>query len=671
MLRRSTTISVYYRAIGLSVFILSVGLISAFAFQMKLSNGTYINESQKVRAPEFTGAKGWLNTDKPLSIAGLKGKIVLLDFWTYGCVNCIHIIPDLKKLEAKYTDQLVVIGVHSAKFDNEKNIENIRNIVLRYGVEHPVVNDADFKIWNAYAIRAWPSLVLIDPAGYIIGTLSGEGHYETLDDSIGKTVSEFRKNGKLDESPIKYALERAKVGELPLAFPGKVLADANSERLFIADSNHNRIVVTDFGGKLLETIGNGEPSKKDGDFSKAGFNKPQGMAIDGDDLYVADTENHLIRKINLKSRTVTTVGGTGTLDGFTGIGGNPLETALRSPWDLSLVGKDLYIAMAGSHQIWRLQLEKNYLEPYAGTRWEARTDGKIKKAAFAQPSGIVSDGKKLYVADSESNIIRSIDLVKETVDTLAGGDLFSFGDTDGRGDKVRLQHPLGVALYDGKVLIADTYNDKIKLLDPETRTVETFLGTGKEGQIDGTSPSFYEPGGISVAGDKLFVADTNNQAIRVVNLKTNETSTLKIEGLTPPVEMEDDPKAFSPNLNEISLKEKTVSANSETSIVFNVSLPDGFHLNPDAPQRYNISFENGENVEISKPNEKFKELPLVVPFSTSKPGMTNLKARLTIFYCREDNTGVCLIKSLQWNVPIKVTNKGNKIDKIDLGANLR
>ncbi|MCB1023057.1 MAG: redoxin domain-containing protein [Acidobacteria bacterium] len=630
-----------------------------------------MNEPQKVRAPEFKGAKGWLNTDQPLSIAGLKGKIVLLDFWTYGCVNCIHIIPDLKKLESKYADQLVVIGVHSAKFDNEKNIENIRQIVLRYGVEHPVVNDADFTIWNAYAIRAWPTQVLIDPAGYIIGTLSGEGHYETLDDAIGKTAAEFRKSGKLDESPVKYALERAKVSDLPLAYPGKVLADEGSKRLFIADSNHNRIIVTDLNGKLLETIGNGEQSKKDGDFSTAGFDSPQGMAIDGDDLYVADTENHLIRKVDLKTKTVSTVGGTGTLDGFTGIGGKPLETPLRSPWDLSLVGNDLYIAMAGSHQIWRLQLDKENIEPYAGTRWEARTDGKIKKAAFAQPSGIVSDGSKLFVADSESNIIREIDLQKETVETLVGGDLFSFGDKDGRGDNVRLQHPLGVALYDGKVLIADTYNDKIKLLDPQNRTVETFLGTGKAGQNDGANPTFYEPGGISIAAGKLFIADTNNQAIRVVDLKTRETSTLKIAGLTPPVEMESKIEAFSPNLYEISLKEKTISASKKTSIVFNVSLPEGFHLNPDAPQRYNISFNDGENFEIAQPNEKFKQLPLSIPFSAAKAGMTDLKAKLTLFYCREDNTGVCLIKSLLWTVPIKITDKGTTVDKIELAANLR
>src|SRR5919199_1669377 len=191
----------------------------------------------RVRAPELTGGRGWLNTDKPLTIAGLRGKVVLLDFWTYGCINCVHIIPDLKRLEAKYANQLVVIGVHSAKFTNEQESENIRRIILRYELEHPVVNDADFRIWQAYAVRAWPTRYLIDPAGYILDRFEGEGQYEEIDKLIGATVREFRKRGQLNEQPLKLALERAQVGDLPLAFPGKVLADAQGQRLFIADSN--------------------------------------------------------------------------------------------------------------------------------------------------------------------------------------------------------------------------------------------------------------------------------------------------------------------------------------------------------------------------------------------------------------------------------------------------
>jgi thiol-disulfide isomerase/thioredoxin len=194
----------------------------------------------RVRAPELLGGRGWLNTDRPLSLAALRGKVVLLDFWTYGCINCIHVIPDLKRLEAKYADQLVVIGVHSGKFENERETENIRRVILRYGVEHPVVNDAQFKIWDAYAAGAWPTQVLIDPAGYVVKVVRGEGHYEELDRAIGSLVEEFRRRGQLDERPLKLALERAQTAPLPLAFPGKVLADERGDRLFISDSSPHR-----------------------------------------------------------------------------------------------------------------------------------------------------------------------------------------------------------------------------------------------------------------------------------------------------------------------------------------------------------------------------------------------------------------------------------------------
>src|ERR671939_798736 len=212
------------------IFVLICQMLAGAQAPKKVSAKGYsvmpIPQQGRVRAPELTGGRGWLNTDKPLSLAALKGKIVLLDFWTYGCVNCMHIIPDLKRLEAKYANQLVVVGVHSAKFDNEKETENIRRIILRYQIEHPVVNDADFKIWNAYAVRAWPTRVLIDPAGYVVGAVEGEGNYEGLDRAIGELAEEFRARGELNEQPLQLALERAKTGDLPLAFPGKVLADA-------------------------------------------------------------------------------------------------------------------------------------------------------------------------------------------------------------------------------------------------------------------------------------------------------------------------------------------------------------------------------------------------------------------------------------------------------------
>ena len=346
-------------------------------------------QGEPVRAPELEGGRGWLNTDAPLSIAALRGKVVLLDFWTYGCVNCMHVIPDLKRLEEKYQKQLVVIGVHSAKFENEKETENIRRIVLRYGVEHPVVNDADFRIWNAYAVRAWPTLVLIDTNGYVVGRASGEGNYNVLDKAIGELVEDARKRGALNETPLKLALERAKVGDLPLAFPGKILADAQGDRLFISDTNHNRVVVTRLDGTLLYTIGSGARGHADGAFDQASFHRPQGLALDGDSLYIADTENHMIRRADLKARNVETIAGTGEqLRDYNFKPETVKRPPLNSPWDLQLVGRTLYIAMAGPHQIWKLDLDKREVAVYAGTGREARNDGTINHALVISGTGV-------------------------------------------------------------------------------------------------------------------------------------------------------------------------------------------------------------------------------------------------------------------------------------------
>ncbi len=645
-------------------------------------------EKIRVRAPELTGGRGWLNTEKPLSLAALKGKVVLLDFWTYGCINCIHIIPDLKRLEQKYANQLVVIGVHSAKFENEKETENIRRIILRYEIEHPVYNDAEFRVWQSYGVRAWPTQVLIDPAGYVIGAVSGEGNYEIIDQVVSKTVDDFRKRGELNEQPLKLTLERARVGDLPLAFPGKLLADQKNDRLFIADSNHNRIVITKLDGTLVETIGTGTPGAIDGTFDKASFYRPQGLALDGDALYVADTENHLIRKLDLKARTVLTVAGTGQQSRDYFRQGPARTIELSSPWDLQLVERQLYITMAGQHQIWKLDLDKQEIATFAGSGREARHDGPLREAGFAQPSGITSDGKKLYVADSESNIIRVIDPMDGQVETLVGGDLFEFGDVDGTGDDVRLQHPLGVFAFGDKILIADTYNHKIKELDPKTRSVKTFLGAGKPGQSDGASPSFYEPGGLSVANGKLYIADTNNHGIRVVDLKTKQTSTLNIQGLQPPAwiasgsvsETED-----GPNAEETKIAPQSLRASSDATIVTQIELPGGYHLNPAAPQRYRVSIESGTQqlglISETQPgaagrdkvvsrSAKNLSLPLRIPIRTFEPGNAEVRIQLTLFYCREDNTGTCRIKTLIWRAPVQVTNDTGSGKEVTVQAKL-
>jgi DNA-binding beta-propeller fold protein YncE len=631
-------------------------------------------ERPHVRAPEITGGRGWLNADKPLSIAALKGKIVLLDFWTYGCINCIHIIPDLKKLEAKYANQLVVIGVHSAKFKNEKETENIRRIILRYEIEHPVYNDSEYAVWQNYGIRAWPTQVLIDPAGYIVGGVSGEGNYDVIDQTIAKIAAEFRSKGQLNEEPLKLVLERAKVGDLPLAFPGKILADAKTDRLFIADSNHNRIVVTKLDGTLVDTIGAGDAGAADGAFDKATFYRPQGLALDGDSLYVADTENHLIRRVDLKSRSVETIAGTGQQSREYFKTGPARSVALSSPWDLQLIGRTLYIAMAGPHQIWQLDLAENAISTFAGSGREARLDGSLRDSGFAQPSGITTDGKTLYVADSESNIIRAIDIAGGTVKTLVGGDLFEFGDVDGMGDEVRLQHPLGVIAHGDKLLIADTYNHKIKEIDPKAEKASTLFGTGKPGQSDGASPSFYEPAGLALANETLYVADTNNHAIRVIDLKTKRASTLRITGLTPPAKnMQALESATGPNAEEIKVAAQKLRSGANGFLQIDVELPAGYHLNPLAPQRYKISVD-GKNLavdeKVAAKATKDLKLPLRVPLNASAAGSANIRAQVTLFYCREDNTGTCRIKTLVWQVPVEVTSDASAPTELRLQGKL-
>ena len=630
----------------------------------------------RVRAPEIQGGRGWLNTDKPLSIAALKGKVILLDFWTYGCINCMHIIPDLKKLEAKYANELVVIGIHSAKFQNEKETENIRRIILRYEIEHPVYNDSEYAVWQSYGVRAWPTQVLIDPAGYVVGTASGEGNYEIIDQAVGKLVDEFRKRGELNEEPLKLVLERAKVGDLPLAFPGKILADAATDRLFIADSNHNRIVVTKLDGTLVDTIGTGEAGATDGAFDKATFHRPQGLALSGDSLYVADTENHLIRRVDLKSRSVETIAGTGTQTHDYFQSGPARMIALSSPWDLQLVGQTLYIAMAGPHQIWKLDLTTDSVSTFAGSGREARLDGSLLEAGFAQPSGMAVVGQTLYVADSESNIIRAIDLNLGEVKTLVGGDLFEFGDVDGIGDDVRLQHPLGLLAYGDKILIADTYNHKIRELDPKHDRVTSLFGTGKPGQVDGASPSFYEPGGLAQANGKLYIADTNNHAIRVVDLKTKRASTLRINGLTPPSSNNQTvtESAAAPNAEEIKTSAQHLRTGSNAVLEINVDLPAGYHLNPLAPQRYKVSVDDGKTItvdeKLASSSTKDLKLPLRIPLNVVSAGFTNLRAQATLFYCREDNTGTCRIKTLVWQIPIEVTTNATVPNEVKVHGKL-
>lgn len=488
----------------------------------------------RVRAPDFPSNFDWINSDHPLSLKAFRGRIVMLHFWTFCCINCMHALEQLRAIETAFPEEVTVISVHSPKFPNERFTQSVREAVLRYGIEHPVVNDHNMNLWSQYAIRAWPTLIFIDPEGRVLGKHEGEFAPQGVKDFLDLLIAEYDAAKLLERRSIHFASQTA--SHTYLAFPGKLTIDSAANRLVISDSSHHRIIETDLTGQVRQVIGTGRIGRDDGNTTQAQFHYPQGLQLVNELLYIADAENHSIRLINMVTQQVTTIAGTGEQYGFGQLKnhGPARHAALNSPWDLVCHHNKLYIAMAGTHQVAVLHLSTAIIEPFAGMGPEGLGDGPYLEAFFAQPNSLALDGQTLYVADSESSAIRAIDLVgekhTEQVQTLIGEGLFTFGDRDGTGDEVRLQHVQALCVFEHQIYLADTYNNRIKVLNPQTRQVKTLAGTGRAGLQDGTfqEAQFNEPGGITAANGKLYVADTNNHAIRILDLATQVVQTLSI-----------------------------------------------------------------------------------------------------------------------------------------------
>jgi thiol-disulfide isomerase/thioredoxin len=604
-------------------------------------------EPGTVNAPEFPRGLDWLNTAQPIALKDLRGKVVLLDFWTYCCINCMHVLPELKRLENKYRDELLVIGVHSAKFHAERDTANIRQAILRYEIEHPVVNDNEMKVWQAYATRAWPTLVLIDPKGKVIGSHSGEGIFEMFDKVIAQVAEHYEAEGVLDRRPLRFLLEREHEPESLLSFPGKVLADAGGGRLFIADSNHNRVVVASLaGGAVLDIIGAGSAGLRDGRFEEAELNHPQGMALDGRYLYIADTESHAIRRADLEARQLLTLAGTGEQSHELDSSPGPARSRpLSSPWDLTLAHGVLFIAMAGTHQIWGLDLEGGMIAGHAGSGGEGHLDGPLLAAALAQPSGLATNGQVLFIADSEISAIRTADLDPRGghVRTIVGQGLFDFGDVDGAGDEVRLQHPLGVVYAEGTLFVADTYNNKIKSIGIDTRVSAAFAGTGQAGFTDGDAEQarFDEPGGLSLAAGRLYVADTNNHAIRVIDLRTQQVSTFGLR---------DEERLTAVRPQRVRLDPQTVRP-GDIHVEVRLELPPNHHLNEAAPSAITVGYDGTSNTV------PVKAFPVQIPVPATR-GNGKLEVEASIFYCREGRDAVCLYHLAKMELPLREDPQG-------------
>ncbi|MFO1094192.1 MAG: thioredoxin-like domain-containing protein [Planctomycetaceae bacterium] len=653
-----------------SRFCLLAALFAAPAINLHFQPRAVAQENPfpgKFAAPDLEGGVEWFNTSREIDIRELKGKVVLLDFWTYCCINCMHILPDLKYLEHKYKNELVVIGVHSAKFDNEKDSENIRNAILRYDIEHPVVNDANSVIARKYHFMAWPQLVLVDPEGKFIGLQTGEGNRELFDNVIAKMIEYHRAKGTLDENPVSFDLERNHAPPGPLKYPGKLLADPAGKRLFISDSGHNRIVVAGLDGQLISVIGSGAFGAQNGSYTAASFAHPQGMALVDRTLYVADTENHLIRTVDLDTETVATLAGTGHQAQQPSLGGPLQTTPLNSPWDLLHHNGALFIAMAGPHQLWRHELGTPTIEAFAGSSREDIIDGPRDTCALAQPSGLTTDGKELYFVDSEGSAVRHVPLsgngnVKTIVgahDMERGRSLFEFGDIDGAAAKARLQHPIGLTWHDGLLYVADTYNHKIKKVHPTRRTSETWLGTGKPGTS--LSPiELFEPSGLVPVGNTLYIADCYNHRIVTVDFNSPQSGQeFIVAGLAPPTPPET-PQAPAENVVADAVPAQRVKPGDALQVRIGFELPEGFKLNPEGPVKFTLTpVGNASLVAIDKSplrgdatkgeNEATFTLPL-----SAKSGTGTYDLTLTYTFCHEGKGGVCRFAKQAWRVPVEV-----------------
>jgi hypothetical protein len=436
-------------------------------------------------------------------------------------------LPRVRELEARFGDAVVVIGVHAGKYHRERLTSAIDDACRREDVSHVVVNDRRFRFWRANAVAAWPTITIVDPEGYVVAQQAGELPYQPLHDFIEGLIEEHEGKGTMDRSQWALREEPIAADTGPLRYPGKVAADIEG-RIAVSDTGHHRVLYGHMLGSSLEVravIGSGEAGYRDGPFADAMFREPQGVTLAGDMLIVADRGNHAIRMVDLGTGSVATMAGTGRLGTGAPSGGEPLGTDLRSPWDVLLHDYGLFIAMAGSHQIWRLDLQAGRIEPHAGSGREEIVDGAAREAALAQPMALATDGERLFFADAESSSVRVTSFEPGgPVETLVGTGLFEFGDRDGVGDEVRLQHAAGLAWGPGnhRLWIADTYNHKLKTLDPGSRRVET---------VEPFEETLAEPMGLATAGHYMLVADTNRHRILRVDQIDKRVVELEVEGL--------------------------------------------------------------------------------------------------------------------------------------------
>lgn len=470
----------------------------------------------RVAAPELSSALEWVNTDEAPSLASLRGRVVLLNFWTFDSVSCLNVLPDIRFLENKYHDGLSVVGIHTPKYPYQRSGAPVLKAVNRNHIRHPVANDPGYATWQAYGVQAWPTLALIDAQGQLAALLPGEGRRDEADAMIGHLLDEAAKQDlRVYESQVSSVRPEPRQ---PLRFPTRLLVTDSS--LWVADTGHNRILECNHDGRIVRQFGSGNPGFWDGTNLDAGFSAPHGIAIARDSIFVADTGNHALRRVRLLDGEVKTVAGTGALGhDIPHEYVEPTKIAMSAPTDVTVVGDIIYMAVSGQNQIWQYNLNTNKLVALAGSGKLAFEDGSGVAASFAQPVSLSAIGQQLIVVDAAASAIRALRLLDNRVSTLIGKGLYEFGDAPGKPDAARMQNPLAACVdARGLVFIADSYNGKIKALNLRTTELRTL----------NLPYTLQEPAGIALGGNALWVANTNAHEVVRVDLGSGQIKRLTI-----------------------------------------------------------------------------------------------------------------------------------------------
>lgn len=607
----------------------------------------------------------WFNVSRPLEVADFKDRIILLDFWTYSCVSCTQTLPEIKKLEQQFGSKITVIGVHSGKFENDKDAVAIKKAILRYDISHPVINDSDLKIWNSFEVSELPTFMLINPHGNVVKTYSGEDEIEKIKIDVKKLISKFK--FQLNRDPLPILLEKYNVIGNVLNFPSKLeyAADFSYKSrqlpaIFIANSGGNDIVVTSLSGEMIVKIGSGKKGLEDGTFDVASFNAPQGMIYHAGKLYVADSGNHALREINFKEGRVTTLIGSGNR-GDVFEDGEVVEAKnfeLSSPSDVEFFPQgsheNIVIANAGTHQILSYNLKKQMVSVLAGNGSIGAIDGKYPENSLAQTSDLAVFGHKLYFVDALSSALRTLDENGE-VKTLIGGDLAKSGHANGDKNKALMQHPLGLLVDDTGIYISDSYNHVIRKYDFGSMQINDLVGNKRRGTAVGAATQFDEPEGIIAVLDRFYVADANNNRILALSRGSFHSELLDV---MPPLKL---PKEgflqYLPNLQ----KSPDVAVKSDAEILLKIDVKSGWKINEEGPSFVNLlELASDEQANLvtsfdwNSVREKEMKLPKLVAGK-------NYVLQGSLYYCEAKPNSLCSIKSYEQKVVVESGESNNQI----------